>query len=325
MTALFAATTISAQNADFESISLSNNSYWDGSDLTGTSDGFGLFDSVFTEGTHEFANQYDTTWGVSWGFWSGWAFSNQTADTTTGLPGQYSSYAGGAYNGSNYAIGQDGSEINLAGAAGTWLRITNANYAAHSMLNGDDFAKQFGSPNDADGTTDGTNGEDWFLLTIVGYDLSDSVVDSIQFYLADYRFSDTAQDYIIKNWEYIDLTSLGSLGRIKFKLSSSDVGQFGMNTPAFFAIDDLLQAPIGIEENKLSSHFYPNPTTDIVNIQTNSESGTIQIFDITGKQISSKNYTSKVFQLNISNFPAGTYYAVLSSEGVRQTTKIVKL
>ena len=98
MTALFAATTISAQNADFESISLSNNSYWDGSDLTGAADGFGLFDSVFTEGTHEFTNQYDTTWGASWGFWSGWAFSNQTADTITGLPGQYSSYAGGAYS-----------------------------------------------------------------------------------------------------------------------------------------------------------------------------------------------------------------------------------
>ena len=325
MAAMFAATTISGQNADFESIILANESYWNGSDYSGTTNGVGLFDTTITDGFHEFSNQYDTTWGASWGFWSGWAFSNQTADTTSGLPGQYSSYAGGAYNGSNYAIGQDGSEINLAGAAGTWLRITNANYAAHSMLNGDGFAKQFGSPNDANGTSDGTNGEDWFLMTIVGYDLSDSIVDSIQFYLADYRFSDTTQDYIIKNWKYIDLTSLGSLERIKFKLSSSDVGQFGMNTPAFFAIDDLLQAPIGIEENKLTSHFYPNPTSGIINIQTNAKNSTIEIFDITGKQISSKNYTSEMFQLNISSFSAGTYYAVLSSETSRKTTKLIKL
>jgi len=325
MAALFAATTISGQNADFESITLAPNSYWNGSDLTGASNGSGLFESLTVEGYNEFANQYDTTWGAP-GYWSqGWAFSNQTSDLLTGTNGQHSSYAGGAFSGSNYAIGQNGSEIILAGGAVPEIRISNVNYSGHSMLNGDAFAKQFGSPNDANGNADGTNGEDWFLLTILCYNLTDSLVDSVEYYLADYRFTNNSQDYIVKDWTTVTLNSSELLGRVKFNLSSSDIGQWGMNTPAFFAIDNLTAGVLNVEENKLTSNFFPNPTYDIINIQTNSNNGTIEIFDITGKQISSKNYTSKVFQLNISDFPTGTYYAVLTSEGVRQTTKIVKL
>jgi len=325
MAALFVATTISGQNADFESIILVNESYWNGSDYSGTTNGVGLFDTTITDGFHEFSNQYDTTWGASWGFWSGWAFSNQTADTTSGLPGQYSSYAGGAYNGSNYAIGQDGSEIILAGGVSPELLITNVNYAAYSMLNGDSFGKEFGSQYDANGSVDGTDGEDWFLLKILCYNLSDVLVDSVELYLADYRFADNTQDYIQKDWTTVSLNSSETLGRLKFSLTSSDEGQSGMNTPAFFAIDNLSAGSVNIEENELAYRIFPNPAIDIVNIQTNSDKGTIEIFDITGKQISSKNYTSEMFQVNVSSFPAGTYYAVLSSEGVRQTTKIVKL
>jgi len=326
MAALFAANLSMAQQGFESIISISGpETYWDGSDLTGTSNGAGLFDSTFSEGNFEFYNQYDTTWGLP-GYWSaGWAFSNQTSDTLTGLTGQYSSYAGGAYSGSNYAIGKNGSEIILAGGVSPELRITNVNYAAYSMLNGDSFGKEFGSVYDANGSVDGTDGEDWFLLTILCFDLSDNLIDSVEIYLADYRFVDNSQDYILKDWINIDLSSIGSLGRIKFQLTSSDTGAFGMNTPEFFCIDNVLQAPIGIEENTLTSNFYPNPTSAFINIQTNSNNGSIEIFDLTGKQISSKYYASKLFQLNMSDFPAGTYYAVLTSEGVRQTTKIVKL
>lgn len=323
MAALFAATTISGQKADFESISLPTDSFWNGSDLSGTSNGTGLFESAIIEGGHEFSNQYDTTWGASSGYWSeGWAFSNRTADTSIG--DAFSSYAGGAYSGANYAIGQNGSEIILAGGVSHELRITNVNYAAFSMLNGDAYGKVFGSQYDANGSLDGTDGEDWFLLKILCYNLSDVLVDSVELYLADYRFADNSQDYVQKDWTTVSFTSAETLGRLKFNLTSSDEGQWGMNTPAFFAIDDLSAGFANIEENELTSRIYPNPAIDIVNVQTNSDNGTIEIFDITGKQISSNTYTSKMFQLNISTFPAGTYYAVISSETSRKTTKIIK-
>ena len=322
MAAIFAATTISGQNTDFELISLTNESYWDGSDYSGTSDGFGLFDTIIEFNSHQFSSQYDTTWGASGGYWSeGWAFSNRTADTSVG--DAFSSYAGGAYSGSNYAIGQNGSEIILAGGVSPELRITNVNYAAYSMLNGDSFGKEFGSQYDANGSLDGTDGEDWFLLKILCYNLSDVLVDSVELYLADYRFADNTQDYIQKDWTTVSLNSSETLGRLKFSLTSSDEGQWGMNTPAFFAIDDLSTSFTNIEENELTSRIYPNPAIDIVNVQTNSDNGTVEIFDITGKQISSHNYTSKMFQLNISTYSSRNILCmVISSEKIETNDQI---
>ena len=64
------------------------------------------------------------------------------------------------------------------------------------------------------------------------------------FYLADYRSTDSAHDYIVDDWTWVDLSGLGTVDRIEFTLSSSDVGSFGMNTPAYFAMDCLNAVPI---------------------------------------------------------------------------------
>ena len=71
--------------------------------------------------------------------------------------------------------------------------------------------------------------------------------------------------------------------------------------------------------------IYPNPASNLVTVRTNSRNGSIQVFDISGKQLSNENYTSDNFQLNISNYSAGTYYIVITSSSLRQTTKLIKL
>ena len=48
-----------------------------------------------------------------------------------------------------------------------------------------------------------------------------------------------AQDFILSQWTTMDLSPLGSPTRLAFSLSSSDNGPFGMNTPAYFALDNL--------------------------------------------------------------------------------------
>ena len=328
MAALFAANLSMAQQGFESIITLSGSeTYWDGSDLTGASNGAGLFDSTFSEGNFEFANQYDTTWGVP-GYWaSGWVFSNQTSDALTDLAGQFSSYAGGANSGANYATGFNGSSIIVVDAASAVnsIMITNSNYAAHSMLNGDGFAKQFGSVNDANGNPDGTNGEDWYLLTIVGYDALGAPTDSVEFYLADYRFTDNSQDYIIKSWTSVDLTPIGFVSTIKFKLSSSDVGQWGMNTPAVIAIDDIEYALLSMEEELAEGiKVYPNPTNDIISIEVNEKS-TTQLFGLSGKLVMTETITENNHQISLIDLPKGIYQLVIASENTIQTTKIVKL
>ncbi|MBO4549163.1 MAG: DUF4465 domain-containing protein, partial [Bacteroidaceae bacterium] len=55
-------------------------------------------------------------------------------------------------------------------------------------------------------------------------------------YLADLR--DEATAYIINDWRYVDLSGLGAVAKLGFELSSSDTGEWGMNTPGYFCFDD---------------------------------------------------------------------------------------
>ncbi|GAF91706.1 unnamed protein product, partial [marine sediment metagenome] len=113
------------------------------------------------------------------------------------------------------------------------LYVTNNNYVCYAMLDGDAFSKKFGG--------DSGNDPDWFLLTITGKDVDGVVTSTVDFYLADYRFADNSADYIVNTWQYVDLTSLGAVKSLEFSLSSSDVGDWGMNTPAYFALDTLMR------------------------------------------------------------------------------------
>ena len=84
---------------------------------------------------------------------------------------------------------------------------------------------------------------DFFMLTITGLDMQGQSVGSVDFYLADYRFEDNGLDVLVDSWTEVDLTSLDGAVQLSFALDSSDVGAFGMNTPAYFAIDNLRLVP----------------------------------------------------------------------------------
>lgn len=175
------------------------------------------------------------------GGFNGFAASTTSDTTTPGFGNQYSNITGGGAGGSAafgiaYASGFAPAELafptpqTVLSAA-----VTNTTYAALSMLNGDAFAKQFGGPTGDDA--------DFFLLTIEGLDGLGAATGAVDFYLADYRFADNALDYIVDEWTAIDLSVLGEVNGLRFSLSGSDVGSFGLNTPAYFAIDDLVTVP----------------------------------------------------------------------------------
>ena len=222
----------SAFIATYDDLILGDESYWNGSDSSGG----------FTSGTAYFKNNYNTTYMS----WDGFAYSNITDTSSSDWTAQYNAIAGGGEGGSaNYGIGYDP----LASGFGTelptmtlntpsivnGLYVTNNNYAYYSMLNGDLYSKMFGGDTGDD--------PDWFLLTITGKDTSGATIDNISFYLADYRFADNSQDYIVNTWEYVDLTDFGIVKSLEFSLSSSDMGSYGMNTPAYFALDTVVPEP----------------------------------------------------------------------------------
>ena len=234
------ASTAGADIANFDDLSLAPESYWNGSDGSGG----------FQSGPAWFNNNY-TDWGGGFYSWDGWAYSNTTDIATAGYTNQYSAVTGGGFYSNNYGI----SCVPLDFMGGTYEPIptaltftdttdgyiaagayfTNTTYVYLSMKYGDIFAKKFGGSSG--------NDPDWFLLTITGKDASGGKTGTVEFYLADYRFEDNIKDYIVENWEYIDLSSLGVVQSLEFSLSSSDAGVFGMNTPAYFAMDTIMPEP----------------------------------------------------------------------------------
>lgn len=175
-----------------------------------------------------FSNRFDN----GFQYWSGgFAVSNQRNDTTAGYTNMYAAATASGFNSQNYAVGQGGAKVKMPGTKNvSGVYVTNSTYAYQSMKQGDQFAKKFG------GATG--NDPDYFKLEVTGYSNGSLKDTSVVFMLADFRFADNMQDYIVKQWTWVDLTALKDADSLVFKLASSDTGQFGMNTPAYFAIDN---------------------------------------------------------------------------------------
>ena len=210
----------------FESVTLDSSGVWNGSDGSG---------GVTVDGV-TFANDYDTDFGS----WSGFAVSRVVDTTTAGFGNQYAAYSsdGRGFGGSaNYAIGYWSSfdpsaaliELDAAtdfNGRGAWL--TNTTYTALTILDGDGFgfARAFGP-------------DDYLLLTLEGW-LGGSSTGTVEFYLADYR---GGQSLLVSNWTFVDFSALGTVDEIRFSMSGSDTGEFGLNTPAYFAMDNSFAVP----------------------------------------------------------------------------------
>jgi hypothetical protein len=300
--------------ADFENLTLSSESYWDGSDLSGQHNNF-IFSSSFSSGDYQFHNAYDTTYGAVYGYWSsGWSYSNITDSTTSGSTNQYSAKAGSGWGlSANYAIGKPNSTIVFNNPDGLSINITNSTYAANSMRDGDAFAKKF------------TNADqDYFKLHIYGY-YNGSISDSTEFYLADFTHADSTLDYIVKDWQRVELLP-GPYDSVSFDLSSSDVGTFGMNTPAYFCVDNIGNYPLSaveISKNKFS--IYPNPSSYFINLKSleNNDEYMISIFDIFGREII--NYLKNPKLIDISSFDKGQYIMKIETKDGIINERLLKI
>jgi hypothetical protein len=198
--------------------------------------------ATFTSGAATFTHMYkEYSAGCCH---SGWVYTNHTDTTTPGHTNQHSATTGGGAEGSaNYAIAylSDPSiaTSSISFAAPTVVQsafFSNTTYAVQSMLNGDGFAKKFGG--------DSGNDADYFKLQITGLDALGASTGTVDFYLADYRFADNSLDYVVTDWRQVDLTGLGSVSALAFSLDSSDSGPYGINTPAYFALDSLAVAAV---------------------------------------------------------------------------------
>ncbi|KAB8153482.1 T9SS type A sorting domain-containing protein [Kordia sp. TARA_039_SRF] len=86
-------------------------------------------------------------------------------------------------------------------------------------------------------------------------------------------------------------------------------------------------APLSVaefEENTIST--YPNPTKDILHIQSKSLVNNISVFDINGRLLNSKTLSNSKteYQLNVRNLSQGIYFVKIQTDEETQTQKIIK-
>ena len=62
-------------------------------------------------------------------------------------------------------------------------------------------------------------------------------------FLFDFLAATPGTDYILDEWTWLDTSSFGAIKELGFALTSSDNGDWGMNTPGYFAYDNLTIAP----------------------------------------------------------------------------------
>ena len=98
------------------------------------------------------------------------------------------------------------------------MDVCPTTYLLNSETLGDGFADPLaGNPNG------------WFKVTVVADDDDDNFVE---FYLC--------KDGVVQQgWDTVDLSSLGKVTMLTFYFSGSDMGTWGLNTPAYFAFDNM--------------------------------------------------------------------------------------
>lgn len=229
-----------------EDLTLPPNSYYLGPDTNPTG-GIGTHSTWSSAGGQAVFSHYND---AEWFSWAGFSHANGTNTTTPGYGNQQSSRAGGgaaangaAVPGANFALGYHDSFNAIAPSislgAGEYLSgffVSNTTYAYLYMLSGldgfmDNAANKFGGLSGTD--------PDFLRLTATGYDPGNFITGTVDYYLADFRFSDSGQDFIRDGWSWVDLSSLGTnASKVTFTLTSSDAF-----APTYFAADHFQVAP----------------------------------------------------------------------------------
>jgi hypothetical protein len=167
-------------------------------------------------------NAYDEEGGYP--YWYGFAYSQMHDFVTPGYENQFSAYVVNDDESNKFMIGyidtyygEPSIEINFdRPVKDLSFDVVNTTYAALAMKDGYYPAKKF---------TD----TDWFKLTITVTSTDETEIITI-------KLGDGTK--ITNVWNTIPVQSK-NITKLEFSLDSSDTGGWGMNTPAYFCIDNI--------------------------------------------------------------------------------------
>ncbi|MDM1348896.1 DUF4465 domain-containing protein [Myroides marinus] len=104
------------------------------------------------------------------------------------------------------------------------INISNHPWPYYGNLTGDSFARKFEKG-------------DYFKVMIYGVDKNNKINPKpVTHYLADFRGDKLIMS---KDWNKVDLSSLGEVSYLVFQMETTDAGDYGPNTAVYFCMDGL--------------------------------------------------------------------------------------
>lgn len=113
------------------------------------------------------------------------------------------------------------------------IEVCNTSYTYGVLMNGNPF-----------GNTPDKNiieAKGWFRVEFYGFDAQGNPTNGgkpVELYLADGRSSASA--VVVDRWTVCDLSPLGKVNTVKVSFNGSDTGEWGLNTPTYVALDNLV-------------------------------------------------------------------------------------
>ncbi len=278
-------------------------------------------DTFFNVEGLRFRSVFDTAFGGLWT--AGWAFS-RSVDTTGGYTNLYGAAGGrrpsGQRSDQTFLVGQQDAYILLPpNSSLSALEYNNLAYTAAVVRRGSSFSQPFGKT-----ATGGTGDPDSLILSVCGY-LRGFPTFVRNIALADYRFADDAQDFIVTEWTRATLTPNGKnveTDSVSFRLKSSERGTFGNNTPNFFAIGKL-EAFVNVNSVRAVAEVrpvqvFPNPASDFITIGGGGDQARLTIADALGRIVHTDAHYVTGTSIGVAQLAAGHYY-VLSQTGAESS------
>ena len=231
-----------------------------------------LYGDVYAQFPLNYGYNYDASFNLTWCYTfynGGFALSNYHDMTVDNYMNQLSAYntsspSGGSFvvaNGSSsatdpskakysdydgcahvYLTDAEGYGVKTLGQSSLvsgedkdgWFKnvwITNTTYTFLTMKNGDAYASALNEEN-----------QGWFKVQFIAFDDDDPEgrpVGYTEAYLANFK-KGQADDYmgIIDEWIKVDLSSLPESSILVLNFVGSDTGEWGLNTPAYCALDN---------------------------------------------------------------------------------------
>lgn len=156
----------------------------------------------------------------------------------------------------------------------------------------------------------------YYKVTFHGVNIENETTRSVDFFLAERRYSDRNSDGIINeddnftldHWAWCDLSSLGEVDVMYITMDSSDKGEYGMNTSTLVCLDGMICYGHG------NVHSVSNEDSRVYAADGNlyltlAQEQTIALYNAVGTLVFAQKLDAGSHVLNVSYLESGIYFA----------------